>query len=275
MRVLALDFDGVISDSAPEAFVVALRTYVALCSGDDTTLAPDLAALEACGLERSAVVASRLYADFVDFMPLGNRAEDFGVEFAALDEGRVLRDQGDYDAYKRALEASRPEFSQSFHTLFYRQRSEFAQRDAQRWLALMGPYQPFLSILKRRAKDRVLAIATAKDFESVGRLLDHYGIADLFPPDRVLDKETGASKRAHLEELASRLNTPFERIAFVDDKVNHLEDVSALGVRPVLSAWGYNGIREQERARACGFEVCSLADAEHVLFDRSELPSGQ
>ena len=27
MRVLTLDFDGVISDSAPEAFAVALRTY--------------------------------------------------------------------------------------------------------------------------------------------------------------------------------------------------------------------------------------------------------
>ena len=27
MRLLALDFDGVISDSAPEVFVVALRTW--------------------------------------------------------------------------------------------------------------------------------------------------------------------------------------------------------------------------------------------------------
>ena len=29
-----------------------------------------------------------------------------------------------------------------------------------------------------------------------------------------------------------------------------------------------------ERARACGFEVCSLADAERVIFDCVELPSG-
>ena len=30
LRLLALDFDGVIADSAPEAFVVALRTYCEL-----------------------------------------------------------------------------------------------------------------------------------------------------------------------------------------------------------------------------------------------------
>ena len=274
MNVLALDFDGVISDSAPEAFVVALRTYVALYGGVSGVLGPDLEGLEQAGLERPVVVSSRLYPDFVDFMPLGNRAEDFGVVLAALARGRVLRDQGDYDEYKQALEASRPDFSATFHERFYRERNRFAERDPQRWLALMGPYPDFLALLRRRSKDRTLAIATAKDRASVDRLLGHYGIADLFPADKVLDKETGSSKRAHLLELARRLAAPLERIVFVDDKVNHLEDVSSLGVCPVLAAWGYNGSREQERARTHGFDVCHLGEAEHVLFDRVELPSG-
>ena len=56
-------------------------------------------------------------------------------------------------------------------------------------------------------------------------------------------------------------------MVFIDDKVNHLEDVASLGVRCALAAWGYNGPREHERARACGFDVCSLGDVEHVLFD--------
>ena len=65
---------------------------------------------------------------------------------------------------------------------------------------------------------------------------------------------------------------PFERIVFVDDKVNHLEDVASLGVRCTLAAWGYNGPREHELARHRGFDVCSLAEAERVLFDRGGLP---
>ena len=43
MRLLALDFDGVISDSAPEAFLVALRTFDTL--RPESGLAADAAAL--------------------------------------------------------------------------------------------------------------------------------------------------------------------------------------------------------------------------------------
>jgi phosphoglycolate phosphatase-like HAD superfamily hydrolase len=265
VQVLALDFDGVISDSAPESFVVALRSYVALRPA--SPLARDLAELAGGSLARDAVTAARLYARFVELMPLGNRAEDFGVELAALEAGQALRDQADYDAFKRELVAGDPPFQVAFHARFYLERGAFAEADREGWHALLGPYPEFLSILRRRSADRVLAIVTAKDLASVERLLAGYGIRDLFPAERVLDKETGASKRAHLEELQRRTATPFERIAFVDDKVNHLEDVASLGVRCALAAWGYNGARERERARACGFDVCGLDDVEHVLFD--------
>jgi phosphoglycolate phosphatase-like HAD superfamily hydrolase len=273
MRILALDFDGVISDSAPEAFVIALRTYIDLLGPGETPLAGDLATLEEGGLDREIVVRSALYADFVEAMPLGNGAIDFAVELTALERGDPLRDQQDYDAYKEALLASRPEFARGFRERFYQLRREFASRDEDGWLAMMAPYPDFVSILRRRASARDLAIATAKDFTSVRQLLGHYALADLFSEERVLDKETGVSKRAHLAELSRRLDVPLEQIVFVDDKVNHLEDVQSLGVRAVLAAWGYNGPREQSRARACGFEVCDLADVEHVLFDAMELPS--
>jgi hypothetical protein len=52
----------------------------------------------------------------------------------------------------------------------------------------------------------------------------------------------------------------------VDDKVNHLESVAELGVRCALAAWGYNGPREQRRARDCGFPVLTLGDVEAQLF---------
>ena len=267
MRVLALDFDGVISDSAPECFVVALRAYLALRPG--SALAADLDALQAGGraLARATVEAAPRYADFVERIPLGNRAEDYAVELASLEAGEALRDQTDYDAFKRELDDGAPGFLHDFHARFYEERSAWARDRSEEWFGLMGPYPDFVALLRRRAGDRELAIATAKDLASVERLLEDYGIRDLFPPDRVLDKETGRSKRAHLEELQRRTAVAFDRITFVDDKVNHLEDVASLGVRCALAAWGYNGEREHERARACGFEVCALGETEHVLFD--------
>ena len=93
--------------------------------------------------------------------------------------------------------------------------------------------------------------------------------------ERLLDKEAGRSKRAHLEHLHARTGVAYSEIVFVDDKVNHLDDVAALGVSGVLAAWGYNGEREQRQARAHGHRVCSLSDIESQLFSSSAPQGGR
>ena len=260
--LLALDFDGVISDSAPEAFVVAVRTYLSL-RGDSRLKAERDPLLSRGVPDRAAIDADTLYAGFVDLIPLGNRAEDYAVVLSALDERRAIRDQTEYDGYRDELDAT---WLREFHRLFYRERAELARSDSTRWYALMRPYPEVLAALRRRHGGVTLAVATAKDRRSVGDLLRHYGIDDLFAPDLVLDKETGVNKSAHLEHLHSTLGVAYSRIAFVDDKVNHLDDVTRLGVRCGLAAWGYNGAREITHARERGHLVLTLADFEAQLF---------
>ena len=245
MRVLALDFDGVISDSAREAFAVALRTYTGLRSGSP--------------LQETV----ELYAGFVELMPLGNRAEDYAVILAALEEKAVLVDQAAYDSFYRQQDA---EELRVFHERFYQARTAWAERDPDGWRRMLSPYPGVLEILHRRASQVILAIATAKDRFSVGILLRDYGIAALFREDLVLDKETGVTKRSHLESLQQRLEVPFDAITFVDDKVNHLDHVAGLGVRCGLAAWGYNGKREWEAAQRAGHLVLHLHDLEAQLF---------
>jgi phosphoglycolate phosphatase-like HAD superfamily hydrolase len=262
MRVLALDFDGVISDSAPEAFAVSLRTYAALCPG--SPFAAQAAALDGSGAPSGAAVrAAPLYAPFVEAMPLGNRAEDYAVILRALEQGLPLPDQARYDALRDAQD---PAWLERFHARFYAVRDALAASDPEGWSALMAPYPTLLAVLRRRAGDAALAIATAKDARSVHALLSRYGIADLFPAERVLDKQTGRTKTAHLELLRARTGVPFGEITFVDDKVNHLDRAAALGVRCALAAWGYNGPRELALARARGHLVCRLEDVEQKLY---------
>jgi phosphoglycolate phosphatase-like HAD superfamily hydrolase len=259
VQLLALDFDGVISDSAPEAWVVTLRTWAELRPDPVVVSLRDTA-------ERaspSQIRADPLYQQFVEMMPLGNRAEDFGVVLGLLAEGRSVEDQAGFD---RAYQAVGTEFLGRFHERFYETRTQFRTREPDRWASLLGPYPGFLEVLHRRASEVRLAIATAKDRASVVRLIANYGIDGLFEDDALLDKESGRSKRAHLTALQARFDVPFEEIVFVDDKVNHLDDVAPLGVRGVLAAWGYNGAREQRQARERGHRVCSIADFEASLW---------
>ena len=263
LRLLALDFDGVISDSAPESFAVALLTYTQLVKRsrfDDRR-----AALESGSLPTpSRLAEDPLYACFLGLMPLGNRAEDFAISLCALEAGRPLADQAEYDAFRSELDES---WLQEFHRRFYENRTALSRRDSTGWRGMMRPYPAFLEILHRRAGDALLAIATSKDAKTVDALMRDYGIESLFPPERVLDKETGVHKDAHLRKLHETVGVAYDEMGFVDDKVNHLDGVAGLGVRCALAAWGYNGEREVELARQRGYRVCTLENAEQQLFD--------
>ena len=197
MRVLALDFDGVISDSAPEAFVVALRTFAALYPGSALAAeAASFAGPRAPSLEQ--VRRSGLFADFLELMPLGNRAEDYGVVLSALAKGCAVPDQAAYDALRDAHDVGS---LHRFHSRFYSVRDDLSEVDPDGWRRLMAPYPTFLDVIRRRAPDAELAIATAKDRRSVEALLRLYGIQALFAADRILDKETGNAKTAHIRRL--------------------------------------------------------------------------
>ena len=265
MDVLALDFDGVISDSAFESFVVALRTFVRKAGeAPATSRFSDLVDVPIAKLD-----AHPLYQDFLELMPLGNRAEDFAVALCLLDRGEQVADQAGFDLFRESLDA---DFLAGFHHAFYGEREALRASDPGGWLGLLRPFEAFVSLLRRRAEDRVLARATAKDRVSIDLLLNAYGIAHLFPDALIVDKEAGRSKCSHLELLRESLGVAFEDITFVDDKLNHLEDVSGLGVRCALAAWGYNGERERLLAARLGFLVCDLDDAEDALF--GALPAG-
>jgi len=259
MRVLALDFDGVLSDSAHEVFAVAARTWLALEPAG--RLAPRLDALMRRGTR--ALDHEDLLSRFLELMPLGNRAEDFGVALAAIEQERTITGQQGYDAFRAELD---PDWLAAYHRRFYDERERLRREDLPAWVAMQRPYRPFLDLLRRRAAQVELAVATAKDRESVAILTAAYGIADLLPDGRVWDKEAGRSKREHMEAIASHFGVAPEEITFVDDKLNHLESVRPLGVRGVLAAWGFNGEREVSEARRERFEVATLGTAEAVLF---------
>ncbi len=240
MKLLALDFDGVISDSAREAFAVATRTHADL--SDDSPFG---------GREGDAA----LYDSFVALMPLGNRAEDYYAALEAIRREQDLPDQSAYDAFKASLDDA---VQRDFHRRFYEVRAAWAERDPEGWRAAMAPYPGICETLRAMAAGVSLAIATAKDRGSVRKLLDAYAIADLFADDRVHDKDTGVHKHAHIQALAAATGLPAREITFVDDKVNHLHDVATTGARCALAGWGYNGAREHREARQAGFLVLTL-----------------
>ena len=256
MRILALDFDGVICDSAQEVFLVGLRTFSSFFP--DSTLVTRFLTGEPSDRELDA-----LFSAFTELLPLGNRAEDFGVALRSLDNEVAITDQDDYDRYYAGLE---PEWLRSFHREFYEQRAALRDHNRDAWIRLHSAYTEFTDQLVPIAERVKLALVTAKDHPSARLLLAHFGLDALFPPELVLDKETGVRKSDHLGVLQARSGVPFEAITFIDDKVNHLLEVAGLGVGRVLAGWGYNTQREHDIARSHGIPVATFDTVERCLF---------
>ena len=263
MHVLALDFDGVLCNSSREVFVVAVDAYA--------SREPGSALLERLRPLRDDALGSgvdfrldALYAAFSELLPLGNRAEDFGVSLKAVENHVAISNQDQYDAFFASIDA---DWLRSFHREFYAARSRLREADTGAWLDLHLPYPGLAALLRSHRGRTEPAVATAKDARSVHLLLEHLGYSGVFDPDLILDKETGVEKTHHLQALRERTGSDFDRITFVDDKVNHLATVAALGVRPVLAGWGFNTPREHARARELGYAVANLDDAGTVLFE--------
>jgi phosphoglycolate phosphatase-like HAD superfamily hydrolase len=263
--MFALDFDGVICDSSREIFLVTLRTCVAIDPASDA--ANPLDQCQPCPDGGNDFSTDPFYQRFVELLPLGNGAEDFAVAIKAVMSGQVLSDQA---AYNRYAEQQNTEWKAAFPRAFYEQRAALRAENETGWLGLHGTWPEVSAMLKTRAGSVPYAICTAKDAVSVRKLLDHFGIGDLFPDRLILDKETGAEKTAHLTELARRTGVDFSRITFVDDKVSHLQKAAPLGVRCVLAGWGDNGEREHVQARQDGFDVADLSNVESVFFGPGE-----
>jgi len=266
MNILALDFDGVLCDSSREVFVVAVDAYASREPG--SVLLDRLRPMRDDALGGGDGFRSdALYATFIELLPLGNRAEDFGVSLKAVENHLEISDQEQYDAFFGTVDA---DWLKSFHREFYAARSQLREADTPAWLGLHLPYPGLAEVLRSHQERTRPAVATAKDALSVQLLLEHLGYDEVFDPELILDKETGVDKTHHLQALRERTGSEFDRITFVDDKVNHLVKVATLGVRPVLAGWGFNTSREHARARELGYAVATLDDAEAILFEGEE-----
>ena len=119
MTVLALDFDGVLCNSVPETFAPGVQTYSDFVL--DSQLVQRInARLGPWPWSKAEIATDPDFARFEPLLPLGNRAEDFGVALLAMDLEVEVTDQRAYDDLYGSL---KKQWLSDFHTRFYENRA--------------------------------------------------------------------------------------------------------------------------------------------------------
>jgi len=240
--ILALDFDGVLWDSAGECFFTARKAWEAL----EGPLPP---------ISEAAFRRGRW---------LVRTGAEFGLVLWLLREDPERDLEAFSNARFEALAHEEGAFLRRFEAEFYARRERFRSEDPQAWQALQSPHPIMWAEWPAVSEAfREVVVCTTKNEAAIRALL---GGAGLQLP--VLAREFSVDKRDQMAFLAATRDFPARQILFVDDLLRNLEPVGEMGIRVALAGWGYNTPAEQARARELGIPVL---EAGHILEGLLEL----
>ena len=225
--ILALDFDGVIVNSIEECLVVgynSLQKHLGL-GGFINRLNE---------LEDEQVLDSRQMRNFI------RHSEDYVFIFYALLKGAGIRSQSEFDNFLKR----HADLKDSFHKIFYQERSRLLATERQRWLELNPLYPGMGDFIRTYRYPERLVIITTKRAEFVEVTLAATGIR--FPAANLFSADQGRSKSVLIAELLSSRAIQPPELHFIDDQVDTLITAKPLGVNLYLARWGYTN-KEQIR----------------------------
>jgi phosphoglycolate phosphatase-like HAD superfamily hydrolase len=233
-KLLALDFDGVICDTAREGF----RSSWEVC--------------RELGIVQDAMPPAAVAAAFVRARPVLEYGWEFPVLALALLDGAQEADLfHDFPTWRRRTmekhHLTREDLMRRFDSV--RDRAITANIDA--WLADQGLYPGVAERLRSILREPVTTyIITTKEGRFAHKLLEVNGVQ--FPAAQVWGKEQARPKPELLRVLAKMHTLAFQDIWFVEDRLKTLQSVEqdsgldAVGL--FFATWGYTTPAERTAA---------------------------
>tara|TARA_A100000164_G_C21485933_1_gene575687 strand:- start:106 stop:639 length:534 start_codon:yes stop_codon:yes gene_type:complete len=141
-------------------------------------------------------------------------------------------DLGDYFANLKKMNISKEAIN--FETQFFANRRKFQEENINEWVSL-NPLTHFGEYLKKNYLNNMI-IVTTKNTDSAKQIMKHHQIhpQDIYGNDEV--KKAG-SKGNLLNTILNQ--SPFEKMIFIDDSVEHLNTVKNKSIQCYFADWGY------------------------------------
>lgn len=237
MCVLALDFDGVLCDSARETGITGWKAAGTLW-GDMAEALPPARLLDAYCRARPVIETGYEAIAVMRLLKDGENPDELLESFSERLPEVVARSGTDAEELKSRYAAI---------------RDRWIQADPQGWLSLSPLYPGTAETLHAIAQGTECYIVTTKQERFVERLLGHNGVH--FDAARIYGLDRRMKKEAVLRELMAR--HPGCPVDFVEDRLGTLKRLltqpDLASVRLHIACWGYN--TEAECREAVGLKI--------------------
>jgi len=243
LKILALDFDGVVGETSFEVFLNSYNTYIKFFDTKLFNNTPfnysNLNYFKKKKKELKIFNKLREYARTADENVLSFYIIDKKIKIKTLRQFKKIRNK-----FKNKLK--------KIYTEFYKQR-KIIQKDMKKWSALGNSYKKIVSAANKLKKQYKLVILTNKNTGAVYPQAMHFKL-NITKKD-IFDTSISNNKREKLKIISKKFKTPFKDIIFVDDILENLTDTKSLGITPMLASWFQNDKKQMQEAKKLGITL--------------------
>ncbi len=241
-KIYALDFDGVICDSAIETSITGWKAARLLWPKMPVDISDEI--IDQFKLVRPALETGFEAILIVRLLFEGVSPESLLTDFSHKMDSIIRRDQLDPAHLKQ---------------LFGEVRDDWIKDDLQHWLAMNPLFEDVNKTLKNIEPDKCYIITTKQE-RFVHQILNANNIT--IDPERVFGLDRNLSKQQVLADLQEQY--PENIIIFVEDRLPTLENVmnntELKQVQLFFANWGYNTTQDKQQAAKLDLNRIDLND---------------
>ncbi|MDP2945131.1 MAG: HAD family hydrolase [Atribacterota bacterium] len=244
MKILALDFDGVIVDSVLDSLFVGHNAYLRLYGpGEKKYFGGELFNFENWEKVKKQYQEEIKY--YRTLRPYIRGATDYGLIQKLIEENKFVKNQEEFDNYRKAVEFD----FEAYEKEFYKERERLQNMNYRAWFNLEPPYPKVIEEIKKLLEEGIkIVIASSNRRKAIAKSFTPEYFGFTIGPEDILDKRYGEDKSEQMKQIVKLYNVKFEEIYFVDDQVNHLIQTRLLGVKVLLAGWSYATKAQKEEA---------------------------
>ena len=235
MKILALDFDGVIVDSVLDSLFVGHNAYLRLYgSGKKKYFGGELFTFESW--EETKKQHQKEIKYYRTLRPYIRGATDYGLIQKLIEENNSIKNQKEFDNYRKTAEFN----FEAYEKEFYKERERLQNINYRAWFNLEPPYLKVIAGIKKLLEGGAkIVVATSNRRKAIARSFTPEYFGFTIKPEDILDRRFGEDKSEQMKHIVKSYNIKFEEIYFVDDQVSHLIQTKPLGVKVLLAGWSY------------------------------------
>lgn len=245
MKILALDFDGVIVDSVLDSLFVGHNTYLRLYGWEvKKNFGGELFTFE--NWEKIKRNYQKEIKYYRTLRPYIRGATDYGLIQKLMEEKKVIESQEEFDNYRNSVDFDFEDYEKEF----YKERERLQNIDYRAWFNLEPPYPKIIQGMKKLLEEEIkIVIATSNRRKAITKSFTPEYFGFTIDPKDILDKRFGEDKSEQMRHIVKFYKVNFEDIYFVDDQVSHLIQTRPLGIKVILAGWSYATEAQKEEAR--------------------------